>query len=67
MYATVKLIFFFFIFMINKKQNKSNKQKRYGNLYKKMISTTGEIPIGLYRTKQQEITKNTPVRVIFIL
>ena len=25
--------------------------KTYGNLYKKLISTSGEIPIGLYRTK----------------
>jgi hypothetical protein len=24
--------------------------KTYGNLYRKLITTTGEIPIGLYRT-----------------
>ena len=28
--------------------------KTYGNLYKKLTMTTGEIPIGLYRTKFDE-------------
>lgn len=28
--------------------------KTYGNLYKKLITTSGEIPIGLYRTKKDE-------------
>jgi len=29
----------------------------YGNLYKKLITTTGEIPIGLYRTINEENQK----------
>jgi len=28
--------------------------RTYGNLYKKLITTTGEIPIGIYRTKFSE-------------
>ena len=32
--------------------------KTYGNLYRKLTSTTGEIPIGIYRTKQYFKTPN---------
>lgn len=28
--------------------------KTYGNLYRKLTSTTGEIPIGIYRTHKQD-------------
>lgn len=31
--------------------------KTYGNLYRKLITTTGEIPIGIYRTLNKEKTK----------
>jgi hypothetical protein len=31
--------------------------KTYGNLYKKLVSTTGEIPIGIYRSLIKEKPK----------
>ena len=31
--------------------------KTYGNLYQKLVSTTGEIPIGIYRTLEQGTQK----------
>jgi hypothetical protein len=34
--------------------------RTYGNLYKKLTVTTGEIPIGIYRTERQDIESNDP-------
>lgn len=39
--------------------------KTYGNLYRKLITTTGEIPIGVYRTLHKE--KNKLNRLIVIM
>ena len=43
--------------------------KTYGNLYKKLVSTTGEIPIGIYRSQVKETPKYQRfiVKLSFIL
>jgi hypothetical protein len=41
--------------------------KTYGNLYKKLVSTTGEIPIGIYRSliKEKPKYQRLIVNIIF--
>ena len=40
--------------------------KTYGNLYRKLMLTTGEIPIGLYKTIINEKPRCKRVSVIFL-